>query len=202
MYPRAGSPPSTIQPYLKLPVYGVIMSKIYRWFCKAEEFVCGVGFVFLVFFVFLSAILRFFRFSMSWNIDLSMLLLAWTAFLGADIAWRSGQIIGVNLLTRNLPQKLQRVIELLVCLIVLAALVIMFIFGTRLAWSERVRTYQSMPIPYSLVTLSLIVASFSMIFTTMGKIKKAILVLLGKESVETRPASFDIEKIASKSEDN
>ncbi|MBN1224780.1 MAG: TRAP transporter small permease subunit [Candidatus Aminicenantes bacterium] len=158
------------------------MRKIYRWICNAEKAVCGVGFVFLIAFVFLSAILRFFRFSMSWNIDLAMLLLAWTAFLGADVAWRSGQIKGVDILTRNLPGAIRYIVELIVYIIILGALIIMFIFGIRLAWSERVATYQSMPIPYSLVTLSLIVASFSMIFTTLQKIRRVVLVLAGKSA--------------------
>ena len=155
------------------------MKKLYRWYCKAEEVVCGVGFVFLIAFVFLSALLRFFRFSMSWNIDLAMLLLAWTAFLGADIAWRGGQIIGVDILTRSLPVPLQRLIELAIYIIILAALIIMFVFGARLAWSERVSTYQSMPIPYSLVTLSLVLASFSMVFTTIQKIRRVVLQIAG-----------------------
>ncbi|HUX11580.1 MAG TPA: TRAP transporter small permease subunit [Spirochaetia bacterium] len=167
------------------------MKKIYRWYCKAEEAVCGVGFMFLVGFVFLSAILRFFRFSMSWNIDLAMLLLAWTAFMGADIAWRGGQIIGVDILTRTLPVALQRVIQLAVYAIVLAALVIMFIFGARLAWSERVSTYQSMPIPYSLVTISLVFAAFSMVFTTIQKIRRVVLLMAGKSTASNPNAGPD-----------
>jgi len=155
------------------------MKKVYSWFCKAEEILCGTGFVFLVFFVFLSAILRLFRFSMSWNIDLAMLLLAWTAFLGADIAWRSGQISGVDIITRTLPLKVRRLIELAVYLIILAALVVIFIYGARLAWSERVSKFQSIPIPYSLVTMSLVVASFSMVFSTVQKIGRAVHGLKG-----------------------
>lgn len=150
------------------------MRKLYRWYCKAEEAVCGVGFIFLIAFVFLSAILRFFRFSMSWNIDMAMLLLAWTAFLGADIAWRSGQIKGVDILTRTFPAPVRRIVELAIYLVILTALVIMFVFGIRLAWTERISTYQSMPIPRSLVTLSLVFASFSMVFSTLQKIKRTI----------------------------
>jgi TRAP-type C4-dicarboxylate transport system permease small subunit len=156
------------------------MKKLYHLLCKAEEMLCGVGFAFLIAFVFLSAVLRFFKVSMSWNIDLALLLLAWTAFLGADVAWRHGQIIGVDILTRKLPPVLQRTIKLLVYLIVMAALVIMVVFGTRLAWSERIRTYQSMPIPYSLVTISLVVAAFSMVFSTTLKIRAVIRELVNK----------------------
>ena len=151
------------------------MRKIYNAFCKAEVFLVGVAFMFLVVFVFASAILRLFRVSLSWNIDMAMLLLAWTAFLGGDIAWREGQLVGIDLVTRNLPRKLRQIIELLVYVVVLVTMCVIFYFGASLAWIERVRTYQSMPIPYSLVTLSLVCAGFSIIISTVLKIKNAIL---------------------------
>ena len=150
------------------------MKKFYEWFCKIETAVCGVGFIFLVLFVFASAILRFMRVSMSWNIDLAMLLLAWTAFLGADIAWRSGQLIGIDIVTRYFPTKLQKSVMLLIYVIILCVTVIICIYGARLVWTERLRTYQSRPIPYSLVSLSLVVATFSMSVSTIGKIKACI----------------------------
>lgn len=163
------------------------MRKFFSWIDKAEKAICGTGFLLLIALVFLSAFLRFFRVSMSWNIDMAMLLLAWTAFLGADIAWRSGQIIGVNLLTRNLPARLQLVIEVLVYIIILAALVMMCVYTLRLAWVDRIARYQSIPIPYSLVTLSLAVATFSMIFSTLWKIWG----VLRKFSPEGEPTGVD-----------
>jgi TRAP-type C4-dicarboxylate transport system permease small subunit len=151
------------------------MRKVYQFLCKAEVVICGIGFIFLIVFVFLSAILRFFRVSMSWNIDLAMFLLAWTAFLGADIAWRSGQLVGIDLLTRHLPRALQKIIEILLYGIILCALFIITVFGIRLAVSERLRMYQSVPIPYSLVTLSIVVAALSMILSTILKIRRAVI---------------------------
>ena len=161
------------------------MRKIYEAFCKAETVVCGVGFIFLVVFVFVSAILRFMRISMSWNIDLAMLLLAWTAFLGADIAWRSGQLIGIDIVTRCFPKKLQKAVLILVYGIILCTTVVICIYGARLVWIERLRTYQSMPIPYSLVTLSLVITTFSMSISTIGKIKNCILTFNNEEVMKT-----------------
>jgi TRAP-type C4-dicarboxylate transport system permease small subunit len=136
---------------------------------------CGAGFVVLIFLVFMSAILRFFRISMSWNIDMAMLLLAWTAFLGADIAYRSGQLVGIDLLTRNLPKTVRKIIEIVISLIILAAMGLIVYFGYRLAASEWIRRYQSMPIPYSLVTISIVFTAASMIFSTILKIRRSIL---------------------------
>jgi TRAP-type C4-dicarboxylate transport system permease small subunit len=152
-----------------------LMRKVYRFLCKVEETICGIGFMFLVGFIFLSAILRFFRVSMSWNIDLAMFLLAWTAFLGADIAWRNGQLVGIDIVTRNLPKVAQKIIQIALYIIIFVALALIAVFGLKLAYDERVRTYQSIPIPYSLVTLSIVVAAFSMLVSTIGKIRRAIV---------------------------
>ena len=151
------------------------MRKLYNALCKFEVALCGTGFVFLIFFVFLSAILRFFRVSMSWNIDMALLLLAWTAFLGADIAYRSGQLVGIDLVTRNLPPVIQKIIQIVVYCIIGSALVIMIIFGIRLSWTERIRKFQSLPIPYFLVNLSLVTAACSMLLSTFLKIRHCIL---------------------------
>ena len=151
------------------------MRKLYKALCKFELILCGTGFLFLVFFVFLSAILRFFRLSMAWNIDMALLLLAWTAFLGADIAWRSGQLVGIDLVTRNLPPIIQKILQLFVYLVVGAALVVIVIFGVRLSWTERIRKFQSLPIPYFLVNISLVAAAFSMLLSDIIKIRRCLL---------------------------
>ena len=58
------------------------------------------------------------------------------------------------------------------------------VYGARLVWVERLRMYQSIPIPYSVVTLSLVVATFSMAISTIGKIKKVILSFKNTETSE------------------
>ena len=151
------------------------MRKLYHAICKLEVVLCGAGFMSLVSLVFLSAILRLFRFSMAWNIDLALLLLAWTAFLGADVAWRSGRLVGIDLVTKRLPAVLQKIIQLVVYVVILCALIVIVIYGVRLSWTERVRKFQSLPIPYSLVTISLVTAAFSMSLSTIQKIRRCIL---------------------------
>lgn len=160
--------------FIKKNLQGFNMKKIYEYFCKTETAVCGVGFILLVILVFGSAILRFFRMSMAWNIDLAMLLLAWSSFLGADIAWRNGQLIGIDIVTRYFPKSVQKLVMIAVYAIILAVTVIICIYGIRLSWTERLRTFQSLPIPYSLVNLSLVFATFSMSISTVGKIKSCI----------------------------
>ncbi|MHC6203555.1 TRAP transporter small permease [Breznakiellaceae bacterium SP9] len=154
-----------------------VLRKLWAGFCKVELFLTGVGFIALIALVFLSAILRLeiFKVSMSWNMDMAMLLLAWTAFLGADCAYRDGQLVGIDLVTRNLPRVAQKVVELIVFLAIFAALWFIVIYGVQLAQSEWIRRYQSIPIPFSVVTLSVCVASASMLISTVIKIKNCIV---------------------------
>jgi TRAP-type C4-dicarboxylate transport system permease small subunit len=158
--------------------------KFYQTLCKIEVAICGAGFILLVGMVFLSAILRFFRFSMAWNIDMALLLLAWTAFLGADIAWREGRLVGIDLVTRRLSPIPQKIVQLIVYFAILTILVLIVIFGIQLSFTERLRRFQSLPIPYSLVTLSLVTAAFSMCISTVIKIRNCILSFKKNETPE------------------
>jgi len=158
-----------------------LIKRVYNFCCKVEVVLCCIGFIGLVSMVFLSAFLRFFRVSMAWNIDMAMLLLAWTAFLGADIAYRSGRLVGVDILVRNFPKKIQLIVQVLVSLVILAALFIIVYYGFRLAWFDRLRRFQSLPIPFSIVTLSIVLASASMVISTLIKIKDRVLLLIEKE---------------------
>jgi TRAP-type C4-dicarboxylate transport system permease small subunit len=157
------------------------MRKLYQIFCRLEEIICGAGFILLVALVFLSAFLRLFRVSMSWNIDAALFLLSWTAFLGADIAWRSGRLVGVDIITSRFPQGLQKTVYLVINLVILGLLVAIIVYGLRLAWTERIRRFQSIPIPYSLVTISLVTAALSMSISTILKIRGGILSFKGGE---------------------
>jgi TRAP-type C4-dicarboxylate transport system permease small subunit len=150
------------------------MKKLYQLFNKAEEIVCGTAFVSIVILVFASSIFRFLKITMSWNMDMAMLLLAWASFLGADCAYRRGQLVGIDILVRAFPKKLQKTIIIIVFVIILIALIIFAYFGLKLAISDSDRTYATLPISYSWATLSLPFAAISMIISTIIKIKNCI----------------------------
>jgi TRAP-type C4-dicarboxylate transport system permease small subunit len=150
------------------------MKKIYQYYCKAEVFICAVGFSAIVVLVFASAISRGLRHPIQWTVDISQLLLAWVSFLGADIAWRHGQILGLDLITRSFPLKIRRVAELVVLLVMLTALIVFIRYGIQLARSNWKRAMQVVRMSYSFVTLSLPVASVSMAVSTIIKIVERI----------------------------
>jgi TRAP-type C4-dicarboxylate transport system permease small subunit len=150
------------------------MKKIYQYYCKFEVFICSVGFFSIVVLVFVSAISRGLKYPIQWTVDISQLLLAWVSFLGADVAWRHGQILGLDLITKNFPLKMRRLVELTVLLVILVALIIFILYGIQLAKSNWKRAMQVVRMSYSIVTLSLPIASVSMSVSTMIKIVERI----------------------------
>lgn len=148
------------------------MKKIYSLFCKTEEIICGIFFVALVSSILVSAILRSVSMSMSWNIDVALLLLAWTSFLGADIAFRSGQLVGIDLFTRKLPKGAKIIIELIVLFLIVVLLIFFIWFGIKLVITDWMRQMGALPISFSWIVLSLPLASFSMLISAIIKIKE------------------------------
>jgi TRAP-type C4-dicarboxylate transport system permease small subunit len=146
------------------------MKKLYGYYCKFEEIVCGTGFVSIVVLVFVSAIARGIKHPLQWTIDISQLLLAWVSFMGADVAWRHGQLLGIDLLTKRLPVKIQKLVALLILFFILIALIIFIIYGFILAKSNWRRSMQVVRMSYSFVTLSLPMVSISMSVSTLLKI--------------------------------
>ena len=151
------------------------MKKFYAAFCRVEEFICNVGFVLMVAFVFSSAIARGINHPIAWSIDFAQLLLCWVTLLGADVAYRHGRFLGLDLITRKLPLKARRVIDIIIDIIILIMMVILAIYGTRLAIANWTRTFQTLPISYSTVTLALPVTCFLLFITVsielVGRIK-------------------------------
>jgi TRAP-type C4-dicarboxylate transport system permease small subunit len=146
------------------------MKKFYGYYCKFEEFVCAVFFISIVALVFTSAIARGLKHPIQWSVDISQLLLAWVSFLGADVAWRHGQLLGIDLLTKRFPARVQKMLELLIFILVTITMVIIIIFGFILAKSNWRRSMQVVRMSYSFVTLSLPVAAISMLVSTLIKI--------------------------------
>jgi TRAP-type C4-dicarboxylate transport system permease small subunit len=150
------------------------MRKLYQYYCKFEVLVCAIGLASIVVLVFVSAIARGLRYPIQWTVDISQLLLAWVSFLGADVAWRHGQIMGLQLITKRFPLKMRRIVELIVLLAILTALIVFIIYGLMLAKSNWKRAMQVVRMSYSFVTLSLPVASISMSVSTIIKIVERI----------------------------
>ncbi|MCI9282889.1 MAG: TRAP transporter small permease subunit [Lachnospiraceae bacterium] len=157
------------------------MKKAYDTFCTIEELSCGAILCIIVTLAFATAIGRCIGHPISWTVEVSQFFLSWLAFLGADMALRHGQVLGVDLLTRNFPKKVQAGIKLLTNLLILLVLIIFVKYGIDLCRSNYKRSFQTVGISYSWATASLPFASVFMSVTMMIEILQQVKILLGKE---------------------
>lgn len=151
------------------------MKKLYRGFCWVEETICCIGFLAMIALVFLSAVARTAGKPLAWSIDVSQLLLCWTTLIGADIAFRKKKILGLDLFTKNLPIQVQRTIEILLDVVIQVALCIFIYYGTKLSMDSWKRSFQTLKLSYSYVTMALPVMSalmsVSVILDIVDKVK-------------------------------
>ncbi len=150
------------------------MKTLYRYYCRVQEILVGTGFMGIVLLTFMNAVLRVLDNPIITADDISLLLFSWVALMGADVAMRYSRLVGMDILTTKLPPKVQKATQLVVFVIMMGALVLFAIYGYRLAVNNWNRTFNTLPISYGWVTLSLPVCSVMMILTASIKFFKVL----------------------------
>ena len=107
---------------------------------------------------------------LAWSLDVAQLLLCWTSLVGADVAFRHDKFIGLDLFTRKMPVKVQKVLEIVVLVLMQVAFCIFIYYGVMLSIKSWKRSFQTLPISYSFVTIALPVMSTLMTLTNILKI--------------------------------
>lgn len=153
---------------------GATLKTLYKIYCRIEEVLVGLGFMTIVILTFLNAVLRVMNRPIIVADDISLLLFSWVAFLGADVALRYSRLVGMDILTSKLPPKVQKALQILVFLIMIGALALFAKYGYQLAVNNWARVYNTLPISYGWVSLSLPVCSVLMILTCLIKIFKLV----------------------------
>jgi len=151
------------------------MLSFYRKFCKVEEVITSVMFISIIALIFSAAFFRAFDQPLVWADDIAKFLFSWTAFLGADIALRHSRLVGVDMLVNKLPPKSQTTSEAIVFSIMILILIAFVYYGTILSIKNWERDFQTLSfMSYSMVTISLPVASVFMIISTMTKLVRVL----------------------------
>lgn len=146
----------------------------YRKFCKVEEFISSALLFVITVLVFVSAIARTLGSPLNWAVDISLLLFAWQVFIGGDIAVRSTNLIGVELLVNKFPGKVQKGLKIVFFVMIIAFLVVLVYFGVPLLLQNWKRLFQVLPISYSWCTLSVPVGAFLMIISASIRLAEVI----------------------------
>ncbi|MDW5376040.1 TRAP transporter small permease subunit [Halomonas sp. HP20-15] len=151
------------------------MHTLFRVGIRVETWTAGILLVAMVVLVLLGGIARFLHVPLNWTLDMATCAFAWATFLCADIAWRRGALMSVDLLMRRLPARLQRALLLFNYLLIVLFLVFLFVTGLWLSWASWARSFRGIPwVSYSWVTLSLPVGSLLMLLTTGFKVRRQL----------------------------
>jgi len=150
------------------------MKTLYNKFCRFEELLVQVFLATITFLVFSSAISRSLSVPINWAIDASMLLFAWTVFLGADVALRNTGLVKVDLIIKHLPSGAQKTLYVLWQIIIIVFLISLVLYGIPLSIESSKRLFWTLGISYSWATISVPVGSILMIITTGIRLYEAI----------------------------
>lgn len=160
------------------------LSSVYGWIVKVEQACSKVLLVAIIVLCFISALARYMDFSVTWSLDLVLLLFSWFAFLACSQSTRRKANLGVDILTRHFSKKMQCVIALVNRVIMLVFMVVMTGYGfymAQLNWKTKITTLN---ISNSYVTLSLVVGGVLISISLMIQIAQDIMVLAGKAKME------------------
>ena len=145
-----------------------VVNTILRWIVMIMLSVMSV-------IVFAQVVFRIVHLSIPWSEELSKYLLIWSTFMGADIAFRAGKLVNVDILANMLPdcmRKWNKIVIYSVCLIFLCALVYLGLIQSVKTWH---RSFNGISwLSYTWVTLSVPVCCLSMVVTTLLKIRDTV----------------------------
>jgi TRAP-type C4-dicarboxylate transport system permease small subunit len=146
------------------------MRRAYDWLCRTESVVAAVCLVLMVLLIFAGGLARLMAQPLNWTTDIATCLFAWACFLCADIAWRRGELMSIQLATERLSAGAQRLVTQLNYAILSGFLIYLIYAGARLAWTSRARSFQGLAdVSYSWVTASLPVGAALLLLTTLLK---------------------------------
>jgi len=148
-----------------------MLRELHRRLGKVEAVVAGVFLLAMVGLIFFGGLARLAAKPQNWTIDFATCLFAWACFLCADIAWRRGGLMSIELVSERLPEKAQLVLRHINHALISVFLVYVIYAGIYLSWVSRARSFQGIPsISYSWISMSLPVGAALLLFTTVLKI--------------------------------
>jgi TRAP-type C4-dicarboxylate transport system permease small subunit len=124
----------------------------------------------IVLFVFAAALMRSFGHPLIWSVELAQLLLCWVSMLGANMALRRDEHVGVDVLVRHLPERARLKLDIALFVLVIAALVTLIIYGIRLVLLNPERTLGAVQLPYAWVDAAIPVGATLMLVTSCSRL--------------------------------
>jgi len=148
------------------------MKAFYAGVLRVEARVAAALLVLMVALIFLGSVARVAGSPLNWTTDAATCFFAWACFLCADVAWRRGAMMSIDLVVARLPAALRKLLRLANYLIIGLFLAYVVVMGLWLTWISRARSFQGIPeVSYSWVTLSMPVGALLLLITTLAKVR-------------------------------
>lgn len=146
------------------------MKAFYAGVLRVEARVAAALLVLMVVLIFLGSVARVAGSPLNWTTDAATCFFAWACFLCADVAWRRGAMMSIDLVVARLPAPARKLLRLANYLIIGLFLAYVVVMGLWLTWISRARSFQGIPeVSYSWVTLSMPVGGLLLLITTVLK---------------------------------
>lgn len=103
--------------------------------------------------VFAQVISRYlFSYSIKWSSELTVYMLTWMVFCGCAMGYRSGEIVGLTMVTDRIPKLARHVVEICVTLILMGFFVITFVSNMPTIVQASLRTSSILKMNLALVS--------------------------------------------------
>ena len=128
----------------------------------------------IIILVFISAATRWLGIPIVWSNDIAQLLFVWVSFLGGDLALRKDEHIGVDIITRKLPERANNILKVIIYTLLIVFLMVIIFYGVRLSIDAYKRMFNSTEISFSWAVMSAPIGSALMITTLIKKIRHSL----------------------------
>ncbi len=147
-------------------------SRVIRTLDKVEDFCLTVMFAAMVGIIFFQVIMRYaFNNSLSWSEELGKFLFVWISWLGIGIGHRRKEHIRITFLVDKLPYKLNKLVEAIMELILIAICGVTMYYGIYMVQIQ-------MNIPYAGIKISTAWGYLSVVLGCMLFIVRAVIHLI------------------------
>ncbi|MDD3252635.1 MAG: TRAP transporter small permease [Lachnospiraceae bacterium] len=155
------------------------MRKISKYMGICIEKILFVLMIVLVAITFLQVLSRFvFKIPVSWSQEVVKLCFVWIIFLGSAIAVKEETHLTLDMLTALLPEKLQKIVRIIILLLMLLCAGILLYGGSKYCANCIGKTMITLPFPANIQYVSMPVSAVMMIWYLAERLKSEIL---GKE---------------------
>lgn len=139
-----------------------------RFFDKLLAFVTASAMAAIVLIVFVNVALRYIvNTGLTWSEEIAVNLFVWVIFLGAILAGLEGLHIKVDMLTKKLPKKIQKVFLVISSLCVLFAMGVLIVGGIDVVKVTDKNISAATGIPFSYISSALVVFAVCLVFVTL-----------------------------------